>query len=549
MTFLPIVGRELRVASRRRGTYWGRLGASLIGILLFAWIYFVMISEAPREMAKVIFSVLSGLCLLFCLISGVRATADCLSQEKRDGTLGLLFLTDLKGFDVVLGKLTATSLSTFYSLLAVFPVLSVPILIGGVSYAEVGRMVLVLVNTMLFSLACGMFCSSFTHSARNAMGLTFLLILLVNGVPPLAGAITAAVYELNRVEIPYLIPSAGYAFALAFDVFHIAYKPQFWISCAITHGLTWAFLILASVVIPHTWQDRPDGKAKVRLKDRWKQWCYGDVGERVRFRTRLLDVNPMLWLCSRARFKPALVWGFLGLLGCGWVWAALKVGDEWYDLGTYLMTAFLLNATLKVWMGAESSQRFVEDRRNNALELLFSTALSVEEIADGQFRAMRRMFQWPLAAVLAIDFVLIVVPVLDRGWSEDSRLHTWMVLSGMVVLVADLLTMHWVGMWVGLTSRHPNRASGTTVAWVLTMPWVAFLILMMAAAFLHSGRSFEPGWQGVLGLWVALSLVNDAAAGIWCRQVLRTQMRELAVRNATFDRAPRKWWPFGRSAN
>jgi len=29
MTFLPIVARELRVASRRRGTYWARTVAAL----------------------------------------------------------------------------------------------------------------------------------------------------------------------------------------------------------------------------------------------------------------------------------------------------------------------------------------------------------------------------------------------------------------------------------------------------------------------------------------------------------------------------------------
>ena len=43
MTFLPVVDRELRVAARRRGTYWTRLlfavvCASIVGlVLMFAW--------------------------------------------------------------------------------------------------------------------------------------------------------------------------------------------------------------------------------------------------------------------------------------------------------------------------------------------------------------------------------------------------------------------------------------------------------------------------------------------------------------------------------
>ena len=35
MTFLPIVGRELRVAARRRGTYWNRAVSALAAILVF----------------------------------------------------------------------------------------------------------------------------------------------------------------------------------------------------------------------------------------------------------------------------------------------------------------------------------------------------------------------------------------------------------------------------------------------------------------------------------------------------------------------------------
>ena len=35
-------------------------------------------------------------------LCAMRNTADSLSAEKREGTLGLLFLTDLRGYDVVL---------------------------------------------------------------------------------------------------------------------------------------------------------------------------------------------------------------------------------------------------------------------------------------------------------------------------------------------------------------------------------------------------------------------------------------------------------------
>ena len=151
MTFLPIVSRELRLASRRRGTYWLRSGAALIIMLAGTWLFLVMRGEPPKDLAMVLFCVLTGGAVLFALISGPRSTADTISEEKREGTLGLLFLTDLKGYDIVLGKMVAGSLNSFYSVMAVLPMLAIPLLMGGgITLAEFGRMALVTVSALFF---------------------------------------------------------------------------------------------------------------------------------------------------------------------------------------------------------------------------------------------------------------------------------------------------------------------------------------------------------------------------------------------------------------
>jgi ABC-type transport system involved in cytochrome c biogenesis permease component len=111
MTFLPVVERELRVAARRRGTYWSRLAAAVIGWAVAAWVL-TAASAAGAQTGAVVFNVLAALVFVYAALAGLLATADCLSEEKRDGTLGLLFLTDLKGYDVVFGKLASTSVKT-----------------------------------------------------------------------------------------------------------------------------------------------------------------------------------------------------------------------------------------------------------------------------------------------------------------------------------------------------------------------------------------------------------------------------------------------------
>ena len=155
MTFLPIVDRELRVLARRTSTAWIRFYAAL-GILL-VWLLLVggARNTAPAALAQRLFIAFGVLALGFCLLAGIFLTADCLSEEKREGTLGLLFLTDLRGYDVVLGKLIATSVHAVYGLLAIFPVLALPLLMGGVTVGEFWRVVLVFV-TLLLSLGLGM---------------------------------------------------------------------------------------------------------------------------------------------------------------------------------------------------------------------------------------------------------------------------------------------------------------------------------------------------------------------------------------------------------
>ena len=111
---LPIVARELRVSARRRGTYWTRVGASLLAMLTMLWLLVVTAAgSAVASQGKVLFDVLSGFAFAFALLVGVRITSDCLSSEKREGTIGLLFLTDLKGYDIILGKLASSSLTAF----------------------------------------------------------------------------------------------------------------------------------------------------------------------------------------------------------------------------------------------------------------------------------------------------------------------------------------------------------------------------------------------------------------------------------------------------
>jgi len=528
MTFLPIVGRELRVASRRRGTYLNRELAALSAILVFAGTLWIEGRAPPKELGSDVFRVLSGLFLFSSVMAGIRYTADSLSEEKREGTLGLLFLTDLKGYDVVFGKLAATSLDAFYGLIAIIPVLAIPFLLGSVSIGEFWRMTLVLANTLFFSLAAGIFVSATSRSARKAMAGTVLLILLIHAVFPAIGAWVAFRQAANSVNTAFLLPSVGYAYWMVFDAPYRVDPEGFRWSVLLTHGLGWLFLALASVAARHSWQDRPAGAVAARWRQRWQRWSYGNAEQRVAFRSRLLNISPCFWLGGRQRLKPTLVWAFLGLSGCLWAWGAFKWRDDWLHEGTYFTTTLLLHIALKFWVASEACQRFGPDHRSGALELLLSTPLSVTEILRGQMLALKRQFLWPALGVLGLDFIFMLAGARHLSSAGDN-LWVWFCGAEMVLLVADMCALGWVGMWVGLTARRVNRAAGATVVRVLVLPGAAWAGLIFILSFTRLWHRVEDKWAFFLGLWFALGMIVDVYFGVRARLRLLRDLRTVAT--------------------
>ena len=170
-----VIVRELRRMSRRRATFQNRalvcaLAMFVLGVIS-VWMDWVTASATigfPPKGAMV-FRGLAVLLMFLCAIGGVSLTADCLSEERREGTLGLLFLTPLSGLDVLLGKLVSSALAAVYWILGILPVLSLTLLMGGVTFGEFFRLSLTLLNTLFLSLAAGLFVSSLTEDARKAI--------------------------------------------------------------------------------------------------------------------------------------------------------------------------------------------------------------------------------------------------------------------------------------------------------------------------------------------------------------------------------------------
>ena len=560
MTFLPIVHRELRVASRRPATYWSRMTTALVAIAITAMVLLPTGAQLSPQMAGgILFKALTGFTFIWCLFIGASVTADSISSEKREGTLGLLFLTDLKGYDVVTGKLAASSLNAFYGLLAILPVLAIPLLLGGVAFAEFFRVAVVLVNTLFFSLTTGILASALSIDARKAAGRAGLITLFFSvGLPLMSAALVAYCESKNfglsrEWLIPFLLPSPGFACFMAFMPPMPFGQAAFWGSVATTHLLAWSFFALASWITPRTWQDKPATVKRLRWRDRFRNWTQGSAATRKEFRTRLLDINVIYWLSYRDRLKQTYVWIFLAALIAVWCWGFWKWRAEWLDIGMCITTAVLMHLVLKLWLTSEAVRRFSEDLQNGALDLVLSTSLTVDEILRGQLLALKQQFAKPVIAVLILDALLLVGLHFTSHLDPYHRIqYISLFLAGMAMLVADMFTLSWVGMWCGLTAKNINKASGNTIGLVLALPWIAFYLIFAAGAFLiwWLKLNFSPSdntvfWMGLL-LYFALGIGFDYFFWRWSRHRLRAEFRVMALRRYAPEVTNSIWYRLGK---
>jgi hypothetical protein len=549
MTFLPIVVRELRVAARKRRTFWLRVVAALVALIVGSGILMLSMAGAFRTAALggVLFQVLTRLALFTACAAGLFFTADCLSEEKREGTLGFLFLTDLRGYDVAGGKLLATSLRAFFALLAVFPILAVTLTMGGVTGAAFWKGTFALVNALFCSLTAGLFVSAISRDSQKALGGTLFLIIVWLAGGPMADWILSLIKK--RAFAPFLsLSSPYYVFGLAGS-----WGPApYWTGLLITQAIAWMLFSLASLLVPRTWQERPARTASATSTFSYA-WRYGGRRRRTALRQKLIGRNPVLWLASRERWQSVGVWIFavvvVGLLVLlfalnlppaeAMLWSAISGISAW---------------VLYLWAASQANRFFVEARRSGMVELILATPLSVNDIVNGQWRALGRMFAAPIFLILLMNLVgsFLGQRVTWAGFAgQIGSAPPWLLtfgaaLAGTATTIANLLALAWFGMWMGLTSRNYSLATLKTLVSVQIIPALVISfassigIMLLVMPVLMRGV-VAPGQRGMpsasLMSWfplltvatgAALTLAKDIGFIVWARRRLYSSFREQA---------------------
>jgi ABC-type Na+ efflux pump permease subunit len=448
----PVLQRELRETARRPANHWLRVGSGAAGIfMVYGTSRLFGQYMTPSAIGTQIFLALHRMLLLliFCVVPIM--SADCIAREKREGTLGLLFLTGLTPAGIVVGKSLVQGLRAFTMWVAVLPALAIPFLSGGVTWVQTIAAVRLEFCTAVYCLSAGLLASTLARKRAMAIALSLLLASLLLwvfagmsafGLLPRPAAVmgyttgnyaTGGRYYFSGQVITYSNSLNARYYAMAVG------RP--WWKVGITSLRESAFSVLLVVCmfifvlriaarrIDESWQDKPPSVKRENFFKRYstplfREWLVG----RMR---RSLDRNPIAWLQQYSWKARAIKWG-LCLAFVSFECMMVRGNLDRVEEAQIILVVIL--AAVFTFSGVNS---FLDEKRTGALELMLTTPISPNQIIYGRVWGLWKQFL-PAGLIIAGFYFAAAAQVRQMGWyyrdPDSPLLPMWFVLNGFLAL-------------------------------------------------------------------------------------------------------------------
>ncbi|MCW5556393.1 MAG: hypothetical protein KIT22_00880 [Verrucomicrobiae bacterium] len=528
----PVIQRELREQARQPGLFRMRLVAAVVVLSALAWGFLNPVDTQfmPFGMPQVsagshLFLQIHRAVVLIILALAPALTADAIARERREATLGLLGLTPLRPLSVALGKSAASALRALTLWLAPLPMLTVPILSGGVSGIEVATVISFQMVLLFLGLAAGLAASSVTIQFRRSLALAYCLeaiglaLLLL-----LTGFFTRVLFEAEIrnsplpapavASNPWIVPQAQTQ-ARPQDLWWLVHEPgvifgspfasrygeslpeilakftalrggaghRIWflsLGAFVAAGVALVLLALRFVArrTERAWHEEPPRPAVAALQRHLVAPVLFGGWARRRQRRRL-GQNPLLWLQHRTVAAALTRWGWLTVVLAIWIFS---LGDLMFDLSATVAPLVLLGG-----MVFSAAGGFRAERENGTLELLLVTPLRPGQLLQSRWLAHLREFVPPV--LLQLFLVAYAQGSFRRVGVEWSGWNWW--------LISSLVTLPWIGLWCGLRARHFLSGVLGTAFWGLLVPLLLTLVIQATINPLFFETPLRAGASGM----------------------------------------------------
>jgi ABC-type transport system involved in multi-copper enzyme maturation permease subunit len=525
----PIFIREWLTLPRRSRHYFHR--AVLLGSL---WILLLTIWQTTvgwdrpatlgdnARFGLVAFHLLAYVQLGLLLFFSALAAASTIAQEKDRRTFVLLLLTDLRNYEIVLGKLLGSLLQIGLFLAGSVPIFAIMTLLGGIDGAQIIDATIILFATALAAGSLGGLIALWRERTFQSLALTVLALVLYFCLVR-AAAILPDLFHwwseeatLSREAIAlgqaWFDPFLALAQVLAPSHLQPALAPAH--AFALTMAGWTLLLNVLAIARLRVWN--PSGEPIIRPehilaeeeeKDRAKAHAAPGPVRRV-------WANPILWreIATRAYGRrPFLVklayFLVFGLVG----YYALVAAEPRPWAAAYGIVPIAILSLLLI--SAQAVTSITSERDIGALDLLMVTDLSPREFIFGKLWGIlyntKEYIVPPLILVIAYG-VRGQLATPPRGYAELSLARNIeslvCIIIGMLILMAFTKVL---GLHIGL------RTEKSRIAILHTLGTVFFLSVgtLVCIYLILINGSFEYQWlsfaayicAGVGGLWWVLN--------------------------------------------
>lgn len=456
LPILALFSRAQRLEVRRARTYLFRLallGFILLGLLITALKGYAGFTAAPGLdfFEFVVFTDLS-----FVLLVGLFEFPSAITEEKEEGTLGLLRMTGLSPLALLLGKSTARLLTVLGLLAVQVPFTLLAITLGGVSFDQVLAAYATLGAFAILQCNLGLLCSVVARRTATAAALTMAaLVAFLLGPAAVYGLaeLTRSAASLPPTHPVVVAGTAVYDTGTAASPFHRCAEilgagfqdPPVGFQVRVHLALGAAFFLLAFAAFDRANREErdPEGERRVPAATarRFRRFSAGRPWKRA------LAWKDFHFLAGGK--VSVLVKGVcLGILAgviafC--VWDAERgepFAERFPKAGPVVMAVML--GILCLEAAVHASRVFQEETKAKTLSALMTLPLPVSGIVSGKILgcllSMAPTAFWLLAgaAISPADFLEAAGKACTSPWA-------WMSIS---VFAVYLYTTAWLSLYV-----------------------------------------------------------------------------------------------------
>lgn len=488
MNVWPVIVRELRQQARQKFTFTLRgLG---VGLMTIAAILFALEYSFGPYLGGWLFAGLHITLFYAIWVLVPLSASDCISRERREGTLGLLFLTPLRAREIVMAKALAHGLRAGTLLLAVLPVLTIPFILGGVSWQQAAMSALVNFSAVCWALAAALVASAGTRSSLRALvGAVVFTICAMLAHAITLGALTSPGIFFSGNMLGFLderllygmspmgmnqIRAGGGMIRGGVGTLLIGAVQGALVSMLVWYGA----VLFAASHVRRTWREEPPPRW---VQDLQKTFCTPVLwqGFFKRWMRWKIERNPVGWLEQRTWAGRLVTWTWFAIVIS--LYSAIFTDRSFFRnfSGMQMTLAWLMMGSI----AASAAGSFRRERESGVLELLLVTPLSSAHIIGGRLRGLWGQF---LPAVAALLIIWVYFQSIFRRYDD---------LGKILFFGVTFFTLPIVGLYFSLLCRSFITAFLATLAVGLLLP----VLLDRLAAFLwwtsaNTSVPFDPSF-------------------------------------------------------